>query len=278
MTERRPLLPVPRQLPVLGHRAQALLKLPIEGLRFDMDVWTGVTYGPAPQQQLDVWELNDLAPRDGWPAVLFVHGGGWVSGSRDSFQFQAPLLARRGVLSAAASYRLGEQGPWPTQLEDIIAAIESLESMQVDPRRIALWGVSAGGHLALLAAQHLGPERIQAVVTVGAPTDLGRLDRDRWPELGVVFGDMDLKAASPALLEAPLPPVLALHGAWDSVVPVEQSHRLAAAHPGTQVRVVAGADHLLRTPAGWWALRHARSWLSKHIVRDNRRSKWRRNR
>ncbi len=278
MAERRPLLPVPRQLPVLGRRAQALIRLPVEGLHFDMDVWTDVTYGPDPQQRLDVWELNDLAPRDGWPAVLFIHGGGWVSGSRDSFRIQAPLLARRGVLSAAASYRLGERGPWPAQLDDVLAAIESLKSMQIDPRRIALWGVSAGGHLALLAAQQLGPEQISAVVTVGAPTDLERLGRDRWPELDMVFGDMDLADASPTLREAPLPPVLALHGSRDSMVPVEQSHRLANAPPGTQVRVVAGADHLLRTPAGWWALRQARAWLANHIVGDNRHSKWRRNR
>jgi acetyl esterase/lipase len=269
-------LPALRQLPLLLPRGRALLRVPMAGLRFDMDLWENVSYGDAPEQALDVWELNDMAPRDGWPAVLLLHGGGWVSGARNSFPIHAPLLARQGLLVASASYRLGRAGRWPAQLEDVLAAVETLCSLQVDPTRVALWGASAGGHLALLAAQHLGPERIRAVVTVGAPTDLTRLDPDQWPELAEVFED--LAEASPALRMQALPPTLALHGALDDKVPVDQARRLAAAHAEVEARVVPGGDHMLRLPPGWWATRAARRWVSARLTDKERGSKWRRRR
>jgi acetyl esterase/lipase len=141
-------------------------------LTFDMDIWEGLSYGQHPEQALDVWELNDLAPRAGWPAVLFLHGIDSGSGGKESFQVQAPLLARKGVLVASASYRLFESAAWPAQQEDVIAAIDRLLGLQINPKRVGLWGVGAGGYLALAAVQALGPERIRAVVTVGAPSQL----------------------------------------------------------------------------------------------------------
>lgn len=247
-------------------------------LTFDMDVWEGLSYGQHPEQSLDVWELNDLAPRAGWPAVLFLHGGGWVSGHRDSFRIQAPILARQGILVASASYRLGEAGQWPAQLDDVVAAIDRLLGLQINPKRIGLWGVSAGGHLALCAAQHLGPERIRAVVTVGAPTDLPLLKESQrgWPELDVVFGQQQLEVASPALNPAKLPPVLALHGTRDKAVPFSQTARLTDQHPDVKVLPVKGADHLLRLPPGIGqrAQSQARKWLVRQVADHKRGSKW----
>ncbi len=239
-----------------------------------MDLWDGLRYGEHPSQRIDAWELLDFAPRDGWPAVLFLHGGGWQTGGRDAFQIQAPLLARRGILAASAGYRLAPEHPWPAQLQDVLAAVEDLLTLQVDPRRVALWGVSAGGQLALLAAQHLGPERIRAVVTLGAPADL-----PAWgdPSLSQVFLPEQLAAASPALRPEPLPPTLALHGGLDRAVPVSQARALAAAHPEVTLRVIPLADHLLRLPpgVGLRALRGARRWLAAQIGDVSRRSKWR---
>ena len=246
------------------------------GLTFDMDHYEDVSFGDHPEQRLDVWELNDLAPRDGWPAVLFLHGGGWVQGKQSSFRIQAPLLARHGILCASASFRLGPEWRWPTQIEDVLAAFEELCCLQVDPRRIGIWGVSTGGHLALRAAQILGPERVRAVVTLGAPTDLEALDPRDWPELEQVFSPEQLRGASPAVVQDPLPPVLALHGELDRVVPFSQAEALAAAHESVRLVKVRG-DHLLRLPpgAGLRPLASARRWMAGQVARVERRSKWR---
>jgi len=158
-------------------RLEAQLRRIQDGpLTFDMDVWEGLSYGQHPNQALDVWELNDLAPRAGWPAVLFLHGGEAATKGREAFRVQAPLLARKGVLVASASYRQPETADWPAQRDDAIAAIDRLLGLQINPKRIALWGVGVGGYLALAAAEELGPSRIRAVVTVGAWKHASALD------------------------------------------------------------------------------------------------------
>ena len=158
---RRPSHPIVKTI----RRGLEIIQAP---LTFDMDVWEGVKYGPEPEQNIDLWELNDLAPRDGWPAVLFISDDGWIEGSPESFRVQAPLLARRGIVGASASYRSSGAQSWQVQLSDILSAIEILTQLQTDPTRIALWGVGRGGDLALAAAQRLGPERIRAVATFAA--------------------------------------------------------------------------------------------------------------
>ncbi len=263
-----------RLLPEIEPAWHKLLRIQGRPLSIDMDIWEGVTYGDDPAQVLDVWELNDLAPREGWPAVLFLHGGGWVKGHRDAFRVQAPLLARKGILCASASYRLAPEHRWPAPLDDALAAIDALKGLQVDPERIALWGVSAGGQLALRAAQALGPEALRGVVTVGAPTDLTAL-RD-WPELDLAFDPEDLGSASPARVSDPLPPVLAIHGARDRSVPVDQLHRLVASHPDVEALEVPRGDHMLRLPPGVGLRPHrqARRWLATRLADKHRGSKW----
>ncbi len=262
------------ELPALEPAWHKLLRIQGRPLTLDMDVWEGVTYGDDPAHVLDVWELNDLAPREGWPAVLFLHGGGWVKGHRDAFRVQAPLLARKGILCASASYRLAPEHRWPAPLDDALAAIEAMKGLQVDPERIALWGVSAGGQLALRAAQVLGPEALRGVVTLGAPTDLPALGH--WPELDLAFDPAELAGASPALQSDPLPPVLAMHGTRDRAVPVDQLHRLVASHPHVQPVEIKRGDHMLRLPpgVGLRPLRHARRWLAARLADKQRGSKW----
>jgi acetyl esterase/lipase len=262
------------ELPQLEPAWHALLRFQGRPLTFDMDVWEGVSYGDDPAHELDVWELNDLAPREGWPAVLFLHGGGWVKGHRDAFRVQAPLLARKGILCASASYRLAPEHPWPAQLQDALAAIDAMKGLQVDPERIALWGVSAGGQLALRAAQELGPDAIRAVVTLGAPTDLTVLTD--WPELDQAFSPDQLALASPALVDKPLPPTLAIHGARDRAVPIDQLHRLAARHATVETLQIKRGDHMLRLPPGVGIrpLRQARRWVAARLADKQRGSKW----
>jgi acetyl esterase/lipase len=98
-------------------------------------------------------------PRDakGVPALVAVHGGGWVQGARDAFKYWGPYLAARGVAMFSISYRLAAKGKtFPEAVQDVLAGVQFLRGKAggfgIDPARIGLLGASAGAHLAALAA------------------------------------------------------------------------------------------------------------------------------
>lgn len=85
------------------------------------------------------------------PAVLNMHGGGYVAGSaqREDADMRT-LVGRLGCVALSPEYRLAPEAPYPAALRDCHAALVALGAMpQVDPARIAVRGVSAGGGLAL---------------------------------------------------------------------------------------------------------------------------------
>jgi acetyl esterase/lipase len=108
--------------------------------------------------RLDVYEPRD-AVLDGRPraAVIQVHGGGWIAGSR--VEQGIPLLnhmASNGWIGFNIDYRLSPRATLPDHVIDVKRAIawvrEHAEELGVDPKRICLTGGSAGGHLTALAA------------------------------------------------------------------------------------------------------------------------------
>jgi acetyl esterase/lipase len=93
-----------------------------------------------------------------FPVIVNVHGGYWRRGSRDTFQYWGPYLAARGYAGFTISYRLTSPGAktYPEAVQDVRAAVQfmrgSAKELRLDPDRIALWGNSAGAHLAALVA------------------------------------------------------------------------------------------------------------------------------
>ena len=92
-------------------------------------------------------------PAGPMPAVVWIHGGGWSSGSHHDMQ-QAVRLAGHGYLVLSVEYRLVDEAMWPAQIEDCKLVVrwlrEHAASYHVNPDRIGCWGASAGGHLAAL--------------------------------------------------------------------------------------------------------------------------------
>lgn len=88
------------------------------------------------------------------PAVLIIHGGGWISGSKENMIPMAQALAGKGYVTATVEYRLGREAPYPAGLHDLKAAIRWLRAnahdFGIDPDKIAAYGCSAGAHLASL--------------------------------------------------------------------------------------------------------------------------------
>ena len=87
------------------------------------------------------------------PLVLFVHGGGWVSGCLDDMDyFCTHLAARAQATVVSVAYRLAPEHPYPSALEDCEDALEWVaqhgQELGGDPSRLAVMGDSAGGNLA----------------------------------------------------------------------------------------------------------------------------------
>jgi acetyl esterase len=108
--------------------------------------------------------LRIYTPRSPWaaarPALLYLHGGGFVLGDLDSHDGLCRFFAERaGVVVVAVDYRLAPEHPFPAAVDDALAAYrwlrEAAPSLSIDPTRIAVGGDSAGGNLAAVLTQQL---------------------------------------------------------------------------------------------------------------------------
>ncbi|XP_002734726.1 neutral cholesterol ester hydrolase 1-like [Saccoglossus kowalevskii] len=92
--------------------------------------------------------------------MVYIHGGGWVFGSVDSYHHQTNYMAARlGIVLVSIDYRCAPEHPFPVPLQDVVKAtvwfLQHAKDYNVDPHRIALVGVSAGGNLAAATANLL---------------------------------------------------------------------------------------------------------------------------
>jgi acetyl esterase/lipase len=237
--------------------------------------------------ELDLWLPPEV--EGPLPVVLFLHGGGWRLGSRSAvgpmFAGQDPTpferLAQAGVAVASADYRLSGEAVWPAQLHDAKAAVRWLRArsgeLGIDPERIAVWGESAGGHLAELLGLTAGnaelegdvgitgpPSDVVAVAAWYAPSDLigfagdaGTDPTDGTTREAQLLGGTPVAVPDAAAQASPIahvspgaPPFLLLHGRTDRFVPCAQSERLydALVEAGVEAELdlYEDADHMWR--------------------------------
>jgi acetyl esterase/lipase len=207
---------------------------------------------------------------DAPPVVVFVHGGGWRVGSRRTFcpGFDSAesfgRIVGAGWAVASVDYRLSGEAVFPAPLDDVLAALQWVRGAGaaeygLDASRLALWGESAGGHLAALAG--LTDPGVRAVVSWYGPADLLTLPQPpeeaaATREAGLLGGPISelpelARAASPAhRVHGGAPPFLLAHGTDDAFVPVGQSiafaDSLRDAGVDVELHIVPGADHLWR--------------------------------
>lgn len=121
--------------------------------------------------------LRLVAPQESTtdrPALLYLHGGGWMLGDLDSHGFLAARLARRlGLAVLLVDYRLAPEHPYPAALEDTLQAwdwlLQEAGALGLDETRLAVAGDSAGGNLAAalclaLRQQGRAQPRAQALI------------------------------------------------------------------------------------------------------------------
>lgn len=198
----------------------------------------GLAYGPHPRQRLDLHAPP--APAEDAPLILFVHGGGWVGGTRQDYGFVATPLARAGALVAAMDYRLWPEAGFPAFVEDTARAAAWLAARH-PARRLVLMGHSAGAFNAAAAA--LDPRWgargvVGGFIGVSGPYDFAP---DEVTPPGIFAGLARVEAVPAGVALAGAAPILLLHGGADRTVRPEQSERLAARAQaaGVAVRHVA---------------------------------------
>ena len=226
---------------------------------------------------LDVYLPDEPAGAGPRPAIVQVHGGGWIAGTRS--EQGIPLLnhlARHGWVGFNIDYRLSPLATFPDHLVDVKRAIawvrEHAAEYGVDPELVCLTGGSAGGHLCALAAltdedptYQPGFEGADTSVAAAVPFygvyDLTDADGVYYTELRAwVLERHVLKAsfeddpgrfrdASPTYrVHAGAPPFLVVHGERDTLVPVADARRFvrelrAVSRNPVYYAELAGAEH-----------------------------------
>jgi acetyl esterase/lipase len=228
--------------------------------------------------------LDVLRPRQRperpMPALVWIYGGAWRAGDKESGIPRLLPYAQRGCFCVSIEYRLSQEAIFPAQIEDCKCAIRFLHAQAVrfglDPDRIGVWGPSAGGHLAALIGT--APDRfelegkggwpyyssrVQAVCDWFGPTDLLQMDAGGSemehdapdsPESQLIGApiqerpDLVARVNPITYVTGDEPPFLIMHGDRDPLVPHHQSVLLYEALTRAGVREVTlhtlkGAGH-----------------------------------
>jgi acetyl esterase/lipase len=203
-------------------------------------------------EQLRLYLVNprEWKASDRRPAVVFIHGGGWGQGDPDQWFPQCRYFALRGVVGASVQYRL------TTGTNNIDACVADCQSaiaylrrhapeLGVDPKRIAVVGESAGGHLAAA----LGTVTVDAGFSESVPDALVLLNpiTDLTTRWGGRLGSAAEKFSPLQHISKRTPPTLLIHGNADSVVEIRHSRAFhqRMLELGNQSRLieVPGANH-----------------------------------
>ena len=232
--------------------------------RSDVEVVRDLRYreGASQRWRLDLARIKQ-APAKPRPAIVVIHGGGWLEGDKSSFASDKDAVpgnivdfARLGFVAVTINYRLSTEAMFPAPLDDCKCAVRWLRAHAgeygVDPDRIGAYGNSAGGHLALLlglageeAAREADspfPEyssRVRAVVSDSGPVDLIYQYRHQQLQevirrfMGGPLGGLRTvvyRKASPAYqIRRGAPPLLLIYGVEDEQVPVETADQFVVA-------------------------------------------------
>jgi acetyl esterase/lipase len=219
-------------------------------------------------QKLDIY-----LPDEGegpFPVIVWIHGGAFMGGDKADVQVLPSLDGlKRGYAVVSIDYRLSGEAGFPALVSDAKAALRwiraNAQTYHLDPSRIAAWGGSAGGYLALMLGTSAGvdkledlnmgnpdqPSTVQAVVSWYGPSNFLKMDEQleesglrpppgmehngaNSPEsliLGHKITEIpeQVRAADPlTYIQPKAPPFLIQHGTRDATVPVQQSVVVAA--------------------------------------------------
>lgn len=203
-------------------------------------------YGDGPDERLDVFHRADAAGPQ--PTVVWIHGGGFVSGRKEAVAGYLKVLADRGYTVVNVEYSTGYGSVYPKPIEQVNRALAYVVAhapeLRVDPERIVLAGDSAGAQIAaqttllitdpdyarrMALAPGLDASRLRAVILVSGAFDFESADKDSWfinTVLWAYSGVRDfandprfLLASIPQHVSASFPPAFISSGNGDPLKP-----------------------------------------------------------
>ena len=218
------------------------------------------------EAKLDIYRRKDAGGPQ--PTLIWIHGGGWTGGSKETSIFQILPWLEMGWNAVNVEYRLARVSPAPAAVEDCLCALRfvaaNAQTYGIDPARLVVSGGSAGGHLSLttgMIPESAGLDRecpgvplpkVAAIVNWYGITDVNDLlDGPNRKNYAVTWlgSLLDREAiarrVSPLTYVRPgLPPILTIHGDADPTVPYTHALRLQEALER------AGVPHQLLTIPG----------------------------
>ena len=147
---------------------------PLESIR-------DVPYGPLTDkaQLLDILRPRATTDSPRAAVVIHIHGGGWTQYGKHLED--CVFLAEAGFCTISINYRYAQDAAFPAQLEDAISALRwvrgSAAELSIDPTRVYVWGISAGGHIAAMLGRQ-AELHLRGVGAICAPSDL--TDQTAW--------------------------------------------------------------------------------------------------
>jgi acetyl esterase/lipase len=247
---------------------------------------------------LDVWRTAHDNRGEPHGAVVVVHGGGWVGGTRGQAERWNQWLNELGYDVFDVDYRVPPPERWRDEVGDVKAAIgwvcEHAHDYDIDRARISVMGHSAGGNLAMLAAYCTGNDAfppsfvgpvvaVRSVVNVYGPADLFALYETSGSRLYIqeclqqyIGGTptdypQRYRAVSPLMhAGAATQPTITVLGSRDRIVPMSQAHALDRvlrdAGVVHEMCLLPGNDHGFDVNWGGFGTQIARSKVKDFLV------------
>ncbi len=251
---------------------------------------------------LDVWPAKRGSEDVLKPAIVKVHGGAWVGGSKSEAPTWNQWFNELGYTVFDVEYRMPPQGSWKDEVGDVKSAIGwvliNADTYKIDSKRINLMGFSAGGNLAMLAAYSMGnaelppstnvPEvSINSVINIYGPADMSTFYKSS-PSPDYIQNAMDkyiggpltqfperYKTLSPInYIQESTPPTITFLGTRDRFVPQEQAKNLdkmltvnGVYH---ELYLLPGADHGFDAKSGNLGTQFAREKLKAFLQKYNK--------
>lgn len=198
-----------------------------------------IAYGPHPRQRMDIYTPQGAgdAPK---PVVVFIYGGSWANGAKETYSFVGEALSARGFVTVIADYRLVPEVRFPVFIEDGALALrfvrDNIARFGGAPQDLHLMGHSAGAYNAMmltldrryLAAVGMRAGDIRSTVGLSGPYDFLPFDIDVTKE---AFGNARDPAQTQPINFASrdAPPIFLATGSADTTVLPRNSERLALA-------------------------------------------------
>ena len=235
---------------------------------------SGIAYGDAPRQRLDVYRPLPaaVAANAARPLVVFFFGGTWSQGDRASFRFVGEALAAHGAVVVIPDYGLSPAFRYPVFVRDSARAVkwalDHAARLGADPKQVYVMGHSSGAYNAAMVAldtRWLGelgasPAQLAGWIGLAGPYDFLPIDD---PQAQVAFDWPRTPADSQPMahVSAASPPALLLAARGDRTVnPARNTERMAerlrAAGVPVRLREFDGLNHVtlvgaLARPLAW---------------------------